>query len=70
MLLRLVDSLFESPITTIPDAQRRLDVTYRSARYNVNKRVAAGILHPIEKTSYAKTYVAPEILQGIGKEER
>jgi len=69
LLLRLVDSLFESPILTIPDAQQRLEVTYRTAQRNVNRLVAAGILHQAGEASYGKTYVATEILQVIGEQE-
>jgi Fic family protein len=43
LLLRLADSLFESLIMTIPDAQRRLEVTYHSARRYMDRLVAAGI---------------------------
>ena len=69
LLLRLVDSLFESPILTIPDAQQRLEVTYRTAQRNVNRLVTVGILHQAGETSYGKTYVATEILQVIGEQE-
>ena len=69
LLLRLADSLFESPILTIPDAQRRLEVTYPSAQRNVDKLVAAEILYQVGEASYGKTFVATEILQVIGEQE-
>jgi Fic family protein len=65
LLLRLVDSLFESPILTIPDAQRLLGVGYHSAQRNVEKLTAAGILQQVGKASYGKTFVATEILRAI-----
>jgi Fic family protein len=67
LLLRLVDGLFESPVITIPEAQRLLEVTYPSARHNVEKLVEAGILQQMGESSYAKTFVASEILEIIMK---
>lgn len=69
LLLRLADSLFASPILTIPEAQRLLDVTYRSAQRNVQKLVTAGILRQVGESSYGKAFCAPEILQAIGDTE-
>jgi len=65
--LRLADSLFDSPVLTIPQAQRLLGVTYRSAQRNVQKLVAAGILQQVGESSYGKTFLAAEILQAIGE---
>jgi Fic family protein len=65
LLLRLVDGLFESPVITIPEAQRLLKVTYPSAQRNVEKLVEAGILQQIGESSYGKTFVAVEILEII-----
>jgi len=69
LLLRLADSLFASPVLTIPEAQRLLDVTYRSAQRNVEKLVEAGILQQVGDASYGKTFFAAEILQAIGEDE-
>lgn len=60
-----MDSLFSSPVITIPEAQRLLGVTYRSAQRNVEKLVTAGILQPVGDASYGKTYLAAEILDII-----
>lgn len=65
LLPRLVDSLFESPLLTIPQAQRILNVTHRSARLNVEKLVKAGILRQLGEFSYGKMFVAEEILRTI-----
>jgi len=70
LLLRLADSLFASPIITIPEAQRLLDVTYRTAQRNVEKLVTAGILRPVDDASYGKTYLAAEILDVIGEKDK
>jgi Fic family protein len=65
LLLRLIDSLFISPVLTIPQAQRLLAVTYRSAKANVDKLVQAEILKQTGESSYGKMYLAPEILEAI-----
>jgi len=65
--LRLADCLFDSPVLTIPQAQRLLGVTYRSAQRSVQKLVAAGILQQMGESSYGKTFLAAEILQALGE---
>jgi Fic family protein len=65
--LRLAESLFASPVLTIPEAQRLLGVTYPSAQRNVQKLVEAGILRQAGESSYGRTFVATEILQVIGE---
>lgn len=65
LLIRLADSLFESPIITIPEAQRMLDVTYHSARGNVEKLCEAGILQQMGEASYGKTFIARKIMELI-----
>ena len=65
--LRLADSLFASPVLTIPQAQRLLGVTYHSAQRNVQKLVDAGILQQVGESSYGKTFLAAEILQAMGE---
>ncbi len=62
LLPKLADSLFASPILTIPQAQRLLDVTYHSAQRNVEKLVEAGILRPVGESAGGKAFVADEIL--------
>jgi len=62
LLPKLADSLFASPILTIPQAQRQLDVTYHSAQRNVEKLVEAGILRPVGESAGGKAFVADEIL--------
>lgn len=44
LLLRLADGLFASPIITIPEAKRLLNVTYPSAKRSVEKLIRAGVL--------------------------
>jgi Fic family protein len=66
LLLQLVDHLFDSPVITIPEAERLLDVTYRSAQLNVEKLVDADILRQVGEADYRKTFVAREILEVVG----
>ena len=71
LIVRFADSLFDVPILTIPQAQRLLGVTYRSAQRNVEKLLAAGILQQESEISYGKSrlFVAPEILRILAGEE-
>jgi Fic family protein len=66
LLLQLADHLFDTPVITIPEAQRLLDVTYRSAKLNVEKLVNAGILDRVGEADYGKTFIASEILEVVG----
>lgn len=63
LLFRLIDSLFQAPIITIPEAARLLEVTWRSAKLTVQKLVEAKILTPRDNAKYGKTYVAMDIIR-------
>lgn len=67
VLLRLADALFTAPVLTIPMAQELLEVTYRSAKQNVDKLVDAGILAPVGDQRYGKVYAAAAVLAAIGE---
>ncbi len=69
MPLRLLDSLFEQPVLTIPRAQEVLNLTYHSARRNVEKLVEAGILKQVGAHSYGRIFFAEEILSIIEEQE-
>ena len=69
LLLRLADRLFESPIITIPQAQRYLEITYPSAQKDIQRLVNAKILRLIDNATYGKTFVADEILRIVSGEE-
>lgn len=69
LTLKLADTLFSTPILTIPQAARLLDVTYPAAQQNVERLVQAGILQLREKAAYGKTYVAAEILAVVRDKE-
>lgn len=69
LMLRLADSLFESPVLTIPQAQQLLGVTYHSAQHSIGKLIEAGILQQVGDASYGKSYRAHEILLTVGSGE-
>ena len=60
--LRLMDSLFETPAITVPEAQQVLGVAYNTARQNIRKLVEFGILRQTDDSSYDKTFVCDDIL--------
>jgi Fic family protein len=67
LLLILVDSLFRSPVLTIPHAARLMGVTYPAAKANVEKLLAVGILHPFRGgPAYGRRFWAPDVLTVIG----
>lgn len=61
LLLTMIDHLFQSPAVTIAGVARDLGVTYASAKQNVEKLVAAGILEPLSEARN-RAYMAREIL--------
>jgi len=65
LLFRLADSLFETPILTIPQARRFLEISYPSAKATIEKLKTAGILEQVEESSGSKIYFAPDILEII-----
>ena len=64
-LLRLVDELFEVPVLTVATAAKRLGVTWRSARGNVDKLVATDILGEIDSPGRSRLFIARGILNTI-----
>ena len=67
LLLRLVDSLFDAPMLTIPQAQKLLGVTYRSASQNIQKLVKIGILHDAGATPEGRVFVARDVLHAVAE---
>lgn len=60
----LVDSLFEKPFVTIPEAQRVLGVSYPTAKKHVERLESLGILKLVPR-SYPKAFFAQTILEII-----
>lgn len=64
-LLVLADSLFESPIITMREAQSLLDVTHRTAQLSIDKLVEQGILQLFYKSRKGRLYAAREIMDVV-----
>jgi Fic family protein len=62
LLLAMIDQLFQSPAVTIAAVARDLGVTYASAKQNVEKLVAAGILVPVT-ASRNRIFLARRIVE-------
>lgn len=62
LLIKLVDSLFERPATSIGAASELLGVTAATASANIAKLAAAGMLKEITGRTRDRVYVAPRIL--------
>ncbi len=56
-----IDSLFRTPITTVPRTMEKLGITYNAAQNIIEKLTQTGILREIEG-SYPKRFVAHEIM--------
>jgi Fic family protein len=67
-LLRLVDSLFDLPVVTIPGAARQMGVTHRTATRSLRKLVRAGIVKEVTGRLRNKIFAAPQIIEIIERE--
>lgn len=65
--LRLLDSLFESPFVSIPQARQILGASYVTAQRCVQKLADAGIVRQASEGSYGRVFVAAEVLAVIGE---
>jgi Fic family protein len=65
----LIENLFSNPLIRIVDVKQRLDITYPTAKSDVEKLVDLGILAELDGT-YPKAYFAPEIFGAAYGEER
>lgn len=65
-VLRLVEHLFETPILTIPQAQKLLKVkTYRTAQQSIEKLASLKIISPLGRETYDKRYIAKDIILAV-----
>jgi Fic family protein len=65
LLLKLVDSLFETPAVTAKKVQEILAVSPRTAQQSIDKLVDAGILHEATGRSWKRLYVAREVIATV-----
>lgn len=66
-LRAIVDGLFATPIVRVSDLARQLDVTYPTAKADLDRLVDAGVLKEMEDIS-PKTFIAEEVF-GIAYDE-
>jgi Fic family protein len=68
-LLQIVESLFKSPLITIPEAQQIAGVsTYNTARSYIQKLVDLDILHATKNGKSIKVYSAYQILELVAED--
>jgi Fic family protein len=65
LIWRLINELFVFPIITAPIAQRRLNISYPTARDLISKMTTAQILQPLDYPARARYYVAQEVIDII-----
>lgn len=61
LLAKIVDSLFEVPVTTIPHIVSEIGLSYNAAKNNVQRLQDMQILRPIETGERTQWFFAPEI---------
>lgn len=65
---RIVEGLFSNPIVRVADVARRLDITYPTAKGDIDKLVEGGILSEMAGT-YPKAFYAREIFNAAYRED-
>ena len=61
-LMTVVDDLFVSPVLSIPHVEKKLSVTYPSAKYAVDRLRQLDILEELEDTSNPKMFICWKIV--------
>ncbi len=61
-LSRIVEDVFVSPFVRVAEVSRRLEVTYPTAKADIEKLVSAGILKELSQLK-PRTFFAPEIFE-------
>jgi Fic family protein len=69
LALRLVDKLFEAPVTSMQGVVQRLNITPRSAQMTIDRLVNAEILQETTGRQRNRVYVASEILRAVEQSE-
>jgi len=65
---RLIETLFSNPVIRVTDVARRLDVTYPTARADIDKLVERGILFELSD-AYPKAFYARDIFNAAYHED-
>jgi len=61
-VVRLMESLFITPIITVSQAQSALDISYPAANRSVSHLVKAGILEQVDDAAYNRLFVSRQIM--------
>lgn len=59
----LIERLFVAPVVTVPWVRDQYDITYPTAKSDIDRLISAGILAEVEGTTHPAIYIAPEILR-------
>jgi Fic family protein len=62
-LHQIIENLFESPIVTIPRVMQKLNISYPTAKADINLLQKYNILVPSNLESRPKVFVSPEIIK-------
>jgi Fic family protein len=69
LALRLVDELFEAPVTSMPSVVQKLNITPRSAQMTIDRLIKAEILAETTGRQRNRIYVASKILHAVEQSE-
>lgn len=69
LLLQLVDDLFLAPTVTVPQVQKKLDVTHRAANQMVQRLVRENILQLVPGTVRNRRFIAADILAIVSEDK-
>jgi len=65
--IRLVDLLIERPVITTVFVSKHLNVTYKTAKNNIDRLVKVGILREVSGAKRHRIYIAEKVLEIINK---
>ncbi len=68
-LQQMVDRLISSPLTTVPEVARLFGVTYPTAKSDIEKLVALGILEETKRRSKPQYYISMDCFSAAYSEE-
>lgn len=60
-LRRIIDRLFSSPLISVPEAKRFNDVSYMTAKKDIERLIGAGILKDLNRPQRPKVFFSSEI---------
>ncbi|MCH8036936.1 MAG: Fic family protein, partial [Proteobacteria bacterium] len=67
LLAKLIDDLFNAPATTIPYAMKTLEISYNSAKANIQRLEELGIITEQPRSRHPKWFFATEIIEAVSE---